>query len=419
VSHPYKILVGSTFIAQLFLFAISPIIARIYNPEEVGAFGVVLAIGAFLASLATGRLEMALPLIKNRLASIRVLILAFIFIIFFSSLTFIVLLSLYMTDVLYDTAWSSLQLFSITAVCFSLALFNVANSLLVRGEKFSKIGQVKLYQGFLTGVFQLLAPLFLNGSFFLIWGQIIGYLAGGIIGFKVFYKDILTVVLSFKLNLKRTLSSFRKYPLTLAPAAVFNQASQHIPVIAIGYLYGLYSAGLYVFVVKVCNTPIALLGQAVSQVYSSKIRFYLHSSNQTILTKYIQLLVILFFLGVFVISLLVIFLYFWGVYFFGDKWENIGTVALLLSPMFFADFFSTPLSITLSYLDKHSQQFKWDVFRFFSLLLFFGFSYKFELTHGKALFGVSIIWFINAVIHVYLTYRACAINSTSHKIISN
>lgn len=419
MSNPYHILIGSTFIAQLFLFAISPIIARIYNPEEIGAFGVVLAIGAFLASLATGRLELALPLVKNRLTAIRVLILAFIFIIFFSSLTFIAVLPLYVTDVLYNTTWSGIQLFSIPTVCFSLALYNVANSLLVRGGKFPKIGQVKLCQSFLTGVFQLLAPFFLNASFCLIWGQIIGYLAGGIIGLRVVYKDVLAVFLSLKLNINETLSTYRKYPFTLAPAAVFNQAAQHIPVLAIGYLYGLYSAGLYVFVVKVCNTPIALLGQAVSQVYSSKIRFYLYSSSQTILIKFIQFFAILFFLGSFIISFLVLFLYFWGVYFFGEKWENIGTVALLLAPMFFADFFSTPLSMTLSYLEKFNQQFKWDVFRFLSLILFFGFVYKFELTHAKALFGLSIIWFINAVIHVFLTYRACTIHFTSHKIISN
>lgn len=415
MKNPYVLLIGSTSIAQLFLFAISPIITRIYTPGDVGAFGVVLSISAFLASISTCRLEHALPIAKNRITSIQVSFLAFIFISSFTMLFSSALLLIYFSNALDDKTWTDLPLFLIPAICFFLALFNLLNSLLVRQKQFQKIGEIKLYQGFLTGIFQLLLHLVLNGALALSLGHVFGYLFGGIIALKKVCKEFLVVFLLRRLNIKDTLLTHQKYPLLFAPAAIFNQASQHIPTLAIGYIFGLYSAGLYVFVLKICNVPLAILGQAVSQVYASEIKTYLYSSDKNLLSAYIQLLLRLSLCGGFAVIVMVSIVFFGSDQFFGDTWSNMGIVAILLSPMFFADFVSTPVSMTLSYLDKQNQQLKWDFFRCFSIFFFFLFVFIFELSHGKALLCFSILWFLYATIHVYLSYKACSIHSASFK----
>lgn len=419
MKNPYTILIGSTFAAQLFLFAISPIITRIYTPEDVGAFGIVLAIGAFLATLSTGRLELALPTVKNRIASIQVSILAFTSIICFTILVCVVLSSIYFSNALDDKTWSALPLFSIPAICFSLGFYNFLNSLLVRKKSFSNLAKAKLYQSFLTGISQLILPFFLNGSLALILGQFFGYFFGGIVSFKNFYKELLAFFLSSRLNMKETFVIYRKFLFILAPAAIFNQMTQHLPVLAIGYIFGLYSAGLYLFVFKICNVPLALLGQSISQIYSSDIRSFLYSPGENISRRYFQLLLKLSVSGFILILFFVVLLFYGGTIFFGNNWQNMGTVAILLSPMFFADFVSTPISTTLAFLDKHKQQLKWDFFRFFSVFSLFLFVVIFEVSHGRALFGLSIVWCFNAIIHVCLSYKACLIHSRSSNILPN
>ena len=58
-------LMTGTAIAQAIPIAISPILTRIYKPEDFGVFALFLAISSILATVVNGRYELAIMLPKK------------------------------------------------------------------------------------------------------------------------------------------------------------------------------------------------------------------------------------------------------------------------------------------------------------------------------------------------------------------
>jgi O-antigen/teichoic acid export membrane protein len=58
------ILVSGTVIAQAISILVTPILTRLYTPEEFGLFAIFVAISSVLGSIANGRFELALLLPK-------------------------------------------------------------------------------------------------------------------------------------------------------------------------------------------------------------------------------------------------------------------------------------------------------------------------------------------------------------------
>jgi hypothetical protein len=55
-------LVTGTGLAQIIPLAITPILARIYSPEQFGVFALFIAVASSLSVVATGRYELAIML---------------------------------------------------------------------------------------------------------------------------------------------------------------------------------------------------------------------------------------------------------------------------------------------------------------------------------------------------------------------
>ena len=73
-----------TTIAQAIPIAISPILTRIYTPEDFGVFALFIAITAILGTVANGRYELAIMLPKKDEDAINIFALGFIITCFIS-----------------------------------------------------------------------------------------------------------------------------------------------------------------------------------------------------------------------------------------------------------------------------------------------------------------------------------------------
>jgi O-antigen/teichoic acid export membrane protein len=190
---------------------------------------------------------------------------------------------------------------------------------------------------------------------------------------------------------------------------LFNLAAQHFPVLALGYIYGLYEAGLYALVMRVCGSPLGLLGQAVAQVYASDFRDHLSKGQGGLARIYVAMLLRLLPIGAAVVFVLVLVMNLWGTWLFGGKWANIGAVSLLVSVMLITDFATTPVSMTMGYLGRESVQLAWDIGRFMSILCVFAAGAYFSLRFGQLLMLFAGVWSLSLLIHAWLTYRACCL----------
>jgi len=71
-------LMTGTTIAQAIPIAISPILTRIYTPEDFGIFAIFLAITLIIGSIANGRYELAIMIPKKDEDAINIFALGFI-----------------------------------------------------------------------------------------------------------------------------------------------------------------------------------------------------------------------------------------------------------------------------------------------------------------------------------------------------
>ncbi|HFU77558.1 MAG TPA: translocase, partial [Epsilonproteobacteria bacterium] len=85
-------LMTGTTIAQAIPIAISPILTRIYTPEDFGIFALFMAITGVFSVVASGRYELALMLPRKEEESINIFALGVIIIFFLTGLLFLVVL---------------------------------------------------------------------------------------------------------------------------------------------------------------------------------------------------------------------------------------------------------------------------------------------------------------------------------------
>lgn len=405
----YLTLTSSAALAQAILLVISPTVTRLYAPEDFGGFGVILGIGALMASVGSGRLEHAVPVATRSVQALQVAMLGMLLAFSASLLCAVAVVTIWKMGFVVDLGWQEFPLLAIPIIMFSLAFFQLINALLLRQKAYRSVGRNKICQGGVTGGLQLVLGVAGLGAAGLIWAQAFGYLAGGWNGARRLLVRAVVVVRAHGLQVRETFARFRRFPLVLAPSALFNQAAQQLPVLALGYVYGLYEAGLYALVTRICGAPLGLLGQAVAQVYASEFRVYVSDAGRVLARNYLAMLLRLFVLGIVIVAAMVLVLSLWGTWLFGAKWANIGTVSLLLAPMLITDFATTPLSMTLGYLSRERAQLIWDIARLVSVVSVFVLAQALELRFGQLLVMLAGVWSLSLMVHAWLTYRACGV----------
>jgi O-antigen/teichoic acid export membrane protein len=403
----YMVLTISSGLAQGFLLLISPIITRLYGPQEVGAFALILGFGALVGSVGTGRLEHAIPIAHGPIEAIRIAFLGGVLVTATSLIVLVVINVLPMSMLPGSASWKGLPFLAVPVIAISFAFSQLINALLLRQRAIKSVGKNKILQGVVSGVGQLAFGLAQHNAAGMIWAQAIGYMVGAMSGLRRLSLRGWMVIWHRGARLGETFIEYKRFPFTLAPAALCNLAAQQVPILALTSIYGLYEAGLYALIMRACGGPLGMLGQAVAQVYASEFRAIRDKPEGALSREYLVMLFRLAIVGVFAVGALVIVMNAWGTTIFGKRWENIGIVSTLLSLMLFSDFVTTPVSMTLSYLGRTHIQLIWDAGRLLALLIAAALTYWLSLRFGQFMVLLATVWSFSLFIHAVLTWQAC------------
>ena len=91
-------LMTGTSIAQAIPIAITPILTRIYSPNEFGLFALYMSIVSVVVIMATGRYELAIVLPKNNEDAANIVALSLVITLFISLLSLIVITVLMLSN---------------------------------------------------------------------------------------------------------------------------------------------------------------------------------------------------------------------------------------------------------------------------------------------------------------------------------
>ena len=387
----------STILVQLITVAISPILSRLYSPEDFGLLGKLTAYTSIFAVISTLKFDMAIMLSTSPKET-KFLINCSEFLIIAISLIAIPIYAM-----LYSNG-DPFILFIVFLLIFlngNLSLFTNIHS---RYKNFKGLALASVANRLSSAIYQITFGFFLNNVFSLIIGQLIGLLTYFSYLNKKSKYSILKVIRfdlkNFK-DAKPVLKKHYRFPLYTAPQVFLNSLSQNIPLLLMDSFFGSSVIGFYWFSMRIISMPIGAVASSFRQTFYQKAS--LINSNQELLKLYIKSTKLLFLIGLPFVILGFIFSPFIFSLVFGDEWKEAGLYTRWLLPWLFFGLINPPSSVLINVLNLQKFNLMYDVtlflFRFTSIFL--GGTYLGALETIKIFSGVGVLFNIFYISFVY------------------
>ncbi len=337
-------LMTGTTIAQAIPIAISPILTRIYAPEDFGIFSLYIGIVNFIAIVATARYEMAIVLPKSEKEAINILALSILITI---SIVFVItLIILFFKESILTTLNANSLGNIIYLVPLSILLAGLAQSFNYwsnRKEYFKNMSNAQISQSISIGISQpLLKYVGINSG--LILGNIVGRFVSVFVLIHKFIKNDTTSIQYVKKEVMlEQMIKYKDFPLVNSLHAFIDIVRNSGSVMLISSFFGTTILGFYSLSLRVLQVPIGIIGSALGQVLYKKFSS-LHNDNQA-LYPYVKVVMI---------KLVLIALPTFGILFFiapdlfafvfGEKWRVAGEYSQILIPYLFMNFLISSIS---------------------------------------------------------------------------
>ena len=346
------LMTGAT-IAQAIPIAISPILTRLYSPEDFGIFALFFSLTMIFGSIVNGRYELAIMLTSQDEDAINVAALGIIISTIISTVLFIfiIIFNQRITTLLTNKD-ISIWLYLLPVSVFLIGIFNVLNYLNSRMKYYKDISKALIYKSLVLTVIQLGVGLTFIGAS----GLISGLLISSFFGNMKLSKNIVQnkkLIASLSIEKMKTLAKrYINFPKFSMWSALTSTASQHLTSILISSFFNIATLGFYSLSEKVLGVPSVLIGRSIGQVY-----FQQGSKEKQITKRSIDAF------RSTIIKLTAIGLPFFGILFFiiedlfsiifGESWRIAGQYAHILLPLFLIRFIVSPLTLTAIIYEKN------------------------------------------------------------------
>lgn len=340
ISSASDILILS-IIGQAIGIAAYPFLAKLYDPEAFGVYGVTLSIITVLTTISMARVELSIPSINKRIVN-SVFILCFLFGLF-SSFIFIIPLLLYS---FWDLSLELRYVLYVVLGVFFMGVYRLGNMMSVQRSNYRLIGRARFIQLLLMIVIQLSFFNFSGDG--LVLGFVLSYIFTSLVylhNLKLPIKIRMLKAKYFDYYYKRN----KKYFLFDTPGSFFNILSNELYSLLLPLYFGLTSGGLYIFTYRIMTIPVTLVGLGFGQALMGHSKDWL--LNKCLFKNLVAFLLILI---IILLPFSIVLFYFSDYLFvlvFGTKWALSGDIAsILIISVFFQILFS-PLTLLIPLLE--------------------------------------------------------------------
>ena len=353
-------LMTGTTIAQAIPVAITPILTRMYTPEEFGIFAVFLSIVSILSSIATGRYERAIMLPPKDNDAINISALCLLILTCFSFLL-LVLVVFFGTDIsnILGNQQISYWLYFVPLTIFITGMFNVLKYLNIRKKFYKDIAKSDIYKSMSMSVITIAIGFFKSGAAGLIFGRIISQAFANIrLAKNIFESHNFNQIK--KIEITRMAKKYENFPKFSLWAGMASSSSSDLINILISYIYSIKNLGFYFLPNRVLGLPISFISKSIGSV------FFQQASNEKAKTRSAKKIFNNTLKKLFIISLLIFPILFFTIesifiFVFGENWSVAGTYAKILIPLFFVRFIVSPLSVMNYIFQKNKTDMIWEL----------------------------------------------------------
>lgn len=371
---------GSSALAQVINALLSPVITRIYTPEEYGLLAVyssVLGIFIFIASL---RYDWAIPIAKDDEEAINIFALAFLILILITFLFALVLF--FIGDQflnLLDANEINNYKYLLPIGLFFAGFYEIIKQWNFRFRNYKEISKTRINQSVAQNISKIGLGLLNFGGL----GLIIGGVLGQSVGITTLSKPLIKRK-SLLLEIKSTkvlwvAKRYKKFAYFATPSQFLTSFVIQMPVLFLGYLYGVDIVGFYGLSNSIINIPTNLIGSSVSNVFYSESASLGNDNPEKIKQLSFKLFKKLLLIGVIPFLTLLILGPWLFSFIFGDSWYQAGVFASTLSIMSYSNLVFSPVSRIYEIFEKQDISLYLSILSFALLLFVFIISYFLKL----------------------------------------
>lgn len=331
------LLTGTAF-AQAIPLIISPVLTRLYSPDEFGAYALYAAIVSVLVVVATGQYENAVLLPKKELHAFSLVALAGMLTAGFSVFVLVVVVCLgdFISDALGGHLGGLIYLLPISV--FATSLISVLSYWSTRKANYKRLSKNAVLNSTLNGSLSVGMGYASFSTFGLVLAQLSGLLAST----GLLLKDFRRQTRHFKLSKRGVVyvaKRYRRFALVSVPHGLFSSLSNNLPAVILTSYFSPAAAGFYFLAFRVAATPLTVIGNSLYQVFFQQLSTAEHKKKfyNAKLLRINALLIPVFVFGWFLLPTLFKLM-------FGEAWEQAGEYTQILLPLLYMKFISNVFS---------------------------------------------------------------------------
>lgn len=403
-----SILVSGTAISLIVIVLTTPLLTRLYTPEEFGGYSIYVSILYTTSVMASLMYESAIPLPKDEDDAVNLLSLSLIIV---SGMSVLCLIGVW----LFRQFMASMvniphleeYLWLLPLSLFGFGVFQVLNTWLIRGEAYPFMAKGKVFMNMSQVFSQISLGLLHFGPAGLVAGEVVGRIVGSSTVLRLSFESIKARL--HQINLKQTgvlANRYRYFPLISSWSSILSVASGHLPVFFIAATFGSKAAGLYMLGQRVLSIPDALIGFSVKQVYFASATKQKRSTATPLNSLFWQMVWKLTGVSSLIICIIVAVAPWTFGHVFGEGWIESGTYIQVMAILFFFQMVVNPITANFYVFEAQHLHLVGEFIRFVLLLAAVLISVHSQFSSIQSLLCLSVLGSLGYMVVAFLAWYA-------------
>ena len=390
------VLMSGMVMAQVVSYLFSPIVTRLYTPEEMGELGLFLRIVGVGAALATLRYEPSLPILKTDSHSFRI----YLFALRTAVITTLISCAAIFVPIIWSGDLTTIWFYVLLPIALlGTAMYNIGTNWSVRIKNYRAISYSKITNSLFSGGFKVLFGWMQMGYLGLIISSVVGVVLANV----WFLRDYFGARRKFKIrsNSPRNYvlaKEYKEFPTVTLPHTLMDLSRELLMAVLILELFSKEDLGLFEHSSRMLRIPLVFAGLAIGQVFYQRCAEKVNNGEDIVplITRTVRTL--------FLLSILPFAaLFFFGedlfAFVFGEDWRSSGFYAEVLVLMTLLSFITSPIASIPMIVRKQKE--------FFKLALLGSINMILAIVVPRLVFEADMIttlWTLNIAHSIYLVF---------------
>lgn len=394
-------LMTGTILAQALPIAISPILTRLYSPDDFGVFALFMSLISIFGIIITARYELSIMLPKSSSDAANLVVLS-ISIAFLLSIILLIVVFVFNDQIVRFLGNTDLKnwLYFIPLSVLLTGVYQSLNYWSNRNKKYKRLASAKVIESSMKGGTNIGFGFINIGAIGLIFGSIIGKLFSTLFLFFLVKKNNNNFFEDVSMNRMKQLAKkydkFAKYDL---PASISYSLYSNMAVIFFNKFFESAISGFYFFANRLLKVPFSFFISAFSDVFYQKLS---KSTDLNIISKEVNNYSIKLLKFTIIPFLLIVYSsYFYVGFVFGDEWAELWKYMYIFSLPIYIALILSPYGHVFKVVNRQEVSM---FLHFFRLLIIGGYFISYFFIEYDFIWFLHIFSILEASIHIVLGF---------------